>query len=59
MVPLEVVSKAGTKSLDVATGRPDILLDPPHVVSNLRKELEDEKELTKQLEADIDQKKHE
>lgn len=59
MVPLEVLSRAGMRQRDDAIGRPDILLDPPHLVSNLRKDLENERVLTKQLGAEIDQKKHE
>ena len=59
MVPLEVISRVGAVSRDELAGRADVLLDPPHVVSNLRKDLEEEKHLTKQLGAEIDQKKHE
>ena len=58
MVPLEMISKAGVKEITHA-GRSDVLLDSPLTINTLRKELEDEKALSKSLGLDLDQKKHE
>ena len=58
MVPLEIITKSIEKHKPVE-GRPDILLDSPLVVATLRKELNEERETTKALGAEVDQKKHE
>lgn len=58
MVPLEMISKAGVKEIN-HNGRSDVLLDSPLIINNLRKELEEEKVLTKSLGLDLDQKRHE
>lgn len=58
MVPLEMISKAGVKGIN-HNGRSDVLLDSPLTINNLRKELEEEKNLSKSLGLDLDQKRHE
>lgn len=58
MVPLEIITKSIEKHKPI-DGRPDVLLDSPLVVSTLRKDLHEEKELSKSLGAEVDQKKHE
>ena len=58
MVPLEIITKSIEKHKP-AEGRPDVLLDSPLIVSQLRKDLHQEKETTKALGAEVDQKKHE
>lgn len=58
MVPLEMISKAGVKST-VHPGRPDVLLDSPLTINSLRKELIEEKTVSKSLGLELDQKRHE
>lgn len=58
MVPLEIITKSIEKHKP-ADGRPDVLLDSPLVVATLRKELNEEKESTKSLGTEVEQKKHE
>jgi hypothetical protein len=58
MVPLEIITKSIEKHTPIA-GRPDVLLDSPLIVATLRKELEGEREVSKGLGGELDQKKHE
>jgi hypothetical protein len=53
-----MITKAGVKST-VHPGRPDVLLDSPLTINSLRKELIEEKTVSKSLGLELDQKKHE
>lgn len=62
MVPLESISRTGVRTNGLSTasiGRPDVILDSPLVVGELRRELEEQRGIVNAQGMQLEQKKHE